>query len=659
MEEKQRISIINLILIIMLVVCLVMGGLLIILAKNKAEIIGRRGEKIKNNYATEETSGQQWDISATENDHVIATLSSDGELTISGTGDMKDWNYSDTTDWHGMKNQVITVIIENGITSIGSEAFCSCKGLTSIEIPSSVTIIGSGAFRGCSNLTIIENLSGVTSIGISAFSNCSSLTSIKVNENNINFTDEDGVLYTKDKATIVQYPAGKEETQYTILNCVTSIREYAFCKCDNLTSIEIPSGVTSIMSSAFSGCSNLTSIEIPSGVTNILKYTFYQCSSLTSVEIPNGVTSIEAAAFYECSSLTSMKIPSSVTTIGSSAFYGCEQLIIICKSETAAETYAKEKSITYQIDDQIPNINITQNGTETKVKSATPTVLITDELAGVDKNNLKYLWSEEEDGITKENMTNKFENGETLEIKDETGIYYLWIYVSDNVGNEIIQKSNEFYIDNTPPTANVTYSLSRNKDQNTVTITSEEELQSVTDWTLSLDKLTLTKIYTENTGADGENVEIKDIAGNSTTVNIKVAEIEERPFSFTKYVINDIYITKIQPNTQYEDFIKNIQTNISYEIKEGDKVVDSTSIMKTGQVLTIEDKSYTIVVTGDCNGDGQAELKDILAINKHRLNKVSLTTEYLQGADVNGDGVADLKDILQINKFRLGKIEEL
>lgn len=81
--------------------------------------------------------------------------------------------------------------------------------------------------------------------------------------------------------------------------------------------------------------------------------------------------------------------------------------------------------------------------------------------------------------------------------------------------------------------------------------------------------------------------------------------------------------------------------------------------MKTGQVLTIEDKSYTIVVTGDCNGDGQAELKDILAINKHRLNKASLTTEYLQGADVNGDGVADLKDILQINKFRLGKIEEL
>lgn len=203
-------------------------------------------------------------------------------------------------------------------------------------------------------------------------------------------------------------------------------------------------------------------VIIENGITSIGSAAFYGCSNLTSIEIPNGVTSIEAAAFYECSSLTSMKIPSSVTTIGSSAFYGCEQLIIICKSETAAETYAKEKGITYQIDDQIPNINITQNGTETKVKSATSTVLVTDELAGVDKNNLKYLWSEENDGITKENITNKFENGETLEIKDETGIYYLWIYARDNVGNEIIQKSNAFYIDNTPPTANVTYSLSRN-----------------------------------------------------------------------------------------------------------------------------------------------------------------------------------------------------
>ena len=70
-------------------------------------------------------------------------------------------------------------------------------------------------------------------------------------------------------------------------------------------------------------------------------------------------------------------------------------------------------------------------------------------------------------------------------------------------------------------------------------------------------------------------------------------------------------------------------------------------------------EKYTIIVTGDANGDGQADIRDILAINKHRLNKASLTAEYLQASDVNEDGKTDIKDILQINKFRLGKIQTL
>ena len=72
------------------------------------------------------------------------------------------------------------------------------------------------------------------------------------------------------------------------------------------------------------------------------------------------------------------------------------------------------------------------------------------------------------------------------------------------------------------------------------------------------------------------------------------------------------------------------------------------------QILT-----FTIVVLGDANGDGKADFKDILLINKHRLNKSNLEEEYLLAGDVNEDGEADFKDILQINKFRLGKINEL
>jgi hypothetical protein len=76
-------------------------------------------------------------------------------------------------------------------------------------------------------------------------------------------------------------------------------------------------------------------------------------------------------------------------------------------------------------------------------------------------------------------------------------------------------------------------------------------------------------------------------------------------------------------------------------------------------IFDVDNSSYTIVVSGDTNGDGQAELKDILAINKHRLNKVKLTGEYLLAGDVNGDGEVNLRDILQINKYRLGKINNL
>ena len=106
---------------------------------------------------------------------------------------------------------------------------------------------------------------------------------------------------------------------------------------------------------------------------------------------------------------------------------------------------------------------------------------------------------------------------------------------------------------------------------------------------------------------------------------------------------------------QYEDFIKNIQTDVKLIIKEGDKTVEDADIIKTGQVLIVGNENYIIIVIGDCNGDGQADLKDILDINKHRLNKFRLTVEYLEAADVNGDGEVEIKDIFLINKFRLKK----
>ena len=180
--------------------------------------------------------------------------------------------------------------IEYTVTSIGSEAFRGCSGLTSVTIPNSVTSIGICAFYGCSSLAFVTIPNTVTSIGNSAFYGCSRLTSV------------------------------------TIPNSVTSIGEWAFYGCGWLTSVTIPNSVTSIGIGAFDGCSGLTSVTIPNSVTCIGNYAFYDCRSLTSVTIPNSLTSIGDYTFFGCSGLTSVTIPNSVTSIGGSAFSYCSGL---------------------------------------------------------------------------------------------------------------------------------------------------------------------------------------------------------------------------------------------------------------------------------------------------------------------------------------------
>ena len=260
-----------------------------------------------------------------------------GVLTISktgdGTGEMRNWNYYDDVPWYKVRDNIRTVIMEEGVTSIGNWAISECSGLTSVTIPNSVTSIGNGAFFGCTGLTSVTIPNSVTSIGSSAFSGCSGLTSIIVESGNPKYDSRDNcnaIIETSSNTLIV----GCKST--VIPSSVTSIGDYAFSGCSGLTSVNIPSSVTSIGVLAFSGCSSLTSMTIPNGVTSIGEAAFYECSGLTSVTIPDGVTSIGDYAFGDCSGLisvtigcsglTSVTIPNGVTSVGEYAFSGCSGL---------------------------------------------------------------------------------------------------------------------------------------------------------------------------------------------------------------------------------------------------------------------------------------------------------------------------------------------
>ena len=241
--------------------------------------------------------------------------------------------------------------IPNSVTTIDFGAFECCNNLTSITIPNSVTYIYRDAFRYCNNLTSVTIPNSVTSIGDWAFDGCNNLTNITVDIENENYSSENGILFNKDKTELICFLSAKSDSSYTIPNSVTSIGSYAFSGCNNLTSITIPNSVTSIGSYAFSGCDNLTSITIPNSVTSIGSYAFSDCYNLTSITIPNSVTSIDYDAFYRCTNLTS------ITVDIENKSYSSENGILFNKDKTEIIRYSPGKNdSSYTIPNSVTNI---------------------------------------------------------------------------------------------------------------------------------------------------------------------------------------------------------------------------------------------------------------------------------------------------------------
>ena len=262
---------------------------------------------------------------AGESDKVQWTYTADGTLTIRGSGPMYDFGWMSTRPWTVYMPAVRSVVIEEGVTSVGSCAFCEDSGqLAAVQLPESLTSIGDGAFDGCRSLTSIAIPDGVTAIGKSAFSDCTSLTSIAIPDG-VTAIDDFTFFRCTSLASVV------------IPDSVTSIGEKAFYNCSSLTSIVIPDGVTAIGESAFAGCTSLASVVIPDSVTSIGESAFAGCTSLASVTLGSSLTEIPAEAFYNCTALTSITIPEGVTTIGESAFAGCTSLtsVVIPDSVTS------------------------------------------------------------------------------------------------------------------------------------------------------------------------------------------------------------------------------------------------------------------------------------------------------------------------------------
>ncbi len=194
-------------------------------------------------------------------------------------------------------NTRTTYTIPSSVTNIGDLAFRNAQYLASIVLPDGLISIGDEVFAYCSSLETIEIPNSVENIGERMFEYCKHLHSITIGSANNFFTSEDGVLFNKDKTTLLYYPVGSTQTAYTVPDSVTIVGRYAFAGARNLVNVTLSDGVTSIDNWAFRFCSNFTSITIPTSVTTIGDFAFEDCHNLADVQIPSSVTYIGAHSF--------------------------------------------------------------------------------------------------------------------------------------------------------------------------------------------------------------------------------------------------------------------------------------------------------------------------------------------------------------------------
>ena len=200
------------------------------------------------------------------------------------------------------------VKIPPSVRNIEVDAFYKCYALRSVTIPPKVENIGAAAFRDCRGLKSVTIPAQVASIGGAAFSCCSSLKQITVDSGNPSFTSIDGLLYTKDRSTLLSCP--KALTSVTIPKGVTTIGAWAFEGCNDLKSVIIPEGVTLIASGAFLGCGGLTSVTIPSSVKVSHSNIFKDCKGLKSVTmLGERLEASKKNTFDGCSNLKSIHVP--------------------------------------------------------------------------------------------------------------------------------------------------------------------------------------------------------------------------------------------------------------------------------------------------------------------------------------------------------------
>ncbi len=279
-------------------------------------------------------------------------LHANGRLKVEGSGMIPDYNTEADDPSPFYRRSVVNATLENGIASVGAEAFYKCLNMRSITLPQSVLSIGDLAFYGCDKLKTID-----------------------IDKNNPAYIFENGSLITADGSELLFHSPKASGKEYTVPETVNKIDAQAFHGCKTLKKITLSAGVNEIGDGAFTGCTKLAEIavpersayafdngmlfnsaqtelifcapangngdlSVPEGVTSIRSEAFSGCRTFTEIALPAGLQTVGDRAFSGCSGLTKITLPASLNEIGDGAFTGCTKLTEIVLPENGNFIFA-------------------------------------------------------------------------------------------------------------------------------------------------------------------------------------------------------------------------------------------------------------------------------------------------------------------------------
>ena len=401
--------------------------------------------------------------------------------------------FSDRTD-------ITSVTIPDSVSGIGSDAFYGCESLEAIYIDETngyfkdvdgvlfsqdvstlirypegkegstytiqggVTTVAGDAFANCGNLTGITIPESVTTIGSMAFFNCQKLASISVDSANNDFSSANGILFDKAGNTLVQYPAGKTLSSYTVPESVTSIGEAAFAYNTYLRSVSLPSQITEIPIAAFFYCPNLNTVSIPDGITSIDIYAFSLCTAIETVTVPDSVTEIGEKAFSACISLETAYFEGDATAgFASDIFENTSAgfTIYFAKGASGWTTPVWNGYSCYPYDTKAPTLTGILPEKDSIIESPAFEVTAQGVADPSGVANVRFaVWSATggEDDMKWYDGTNDGEGNWTVSVNradhnSDIGIYYINIYGTDNLDNSGLMGTTSIIVRNyMPPT---------------------------------------------------------------------------------------------------------------------------------------------------------------------------------------------------------------